>query len=223
MKVMTTVRDDGRAMKAMFLGVLCTLAVATSTLDAAAAVDATAPALTAVDTAERVAGTMLPIPNPGESAEIASKPEKRIRAENIAADSGMPVVKSQGEKQCLTTAIYFEARGESAKGQQAVAEVIVSRSKSRGRPNTICGVVYEGSQRKTGWQFSFTCDRIADRVRDGNAWDQAQRVADTVLSDRGARAVAKCATFFHASNIKPYWASSMNKVAQIGSHVFYRP
>lgn len=223
MKVMTTVRDDRRIMKAVFLGVLCTLAVATSTLDATAAVDATVPAVTAVDAVGRVGGRMLPIPNPGDEAAGDSQPEHPILDEKVAIDGGMLDVKFQGDKKCLTTAIYFEARGESAKGQQAVAEVIVARSKTRGRPSTICGVVYEGSQRKTGCQFSFTCDRIADRVRDGNAWSQAQSVAHTVLTDRGARTVAKGATFFHASNIKPYWASSMNKVAQIGSHIFYRP
>jgi hypothetical protein len=128
------------------------------------------------------------------------------------------------EKDCLATAIYFEARGESAMGQRAVAEVILARTKVPGRPKTICGVVYEGSKRRSGCQFSFTCDGIADRVRSQDAWRQAMRIATNVMRTGGkVNSVAGGATFYHADYVNPSWASRMVKVASIGTHVFYRP
>lgn len=129
-----------------------------------------------------------------------------------------------GEKHCLATAIYFEARGESAKGQKAVAEVIMARTRVAGRPKTICGVVYEGSHRSTGCQFSFTCDGYSDVARPGAAWTQAQTIAAKVLRTRGrGKTVARGATFYHADYVRPGWARHMVRVAQIGSHIFYRP
>jgi hypothetical protein len=128
------------------------------------------------------------------------------------------------EKNCLATAIYFEARGETAKGQKAVAEVVLARTRVPGRPKTICGVVYEGSKRRTGCQFSFTCDGIADRVVNKDAWRQATRIAANVMRTGGkVNAVAGGATFYHADYVSPGWASRMVKVAEIGTHIFYRP
>lgn len=128
------------------------------------------------------------------------------------------------EKDCLATAIYFEARGETAKGQKAVAEVVLARTRVPGRPKTVCGVVYEGSSRRTGCQFSFTCDGIADRVVNKDAWRQANRIAANVMRTGGrVNAVAGGATFYHADYVNPRWASRMVKVAEIGTHIFYRP
>jgi len=147
----------------------------------------------------------------------------------IIPDLGVEVASNDepathGEKHCLATAIYFEARGESAKGQKAVAEVVLARTRTPGRPSTICGVVYEGSKRKTGCQFSFTCDRTPDIARNGAQWAQAQKIAATVMLTRGkARSVSRGATFYHADYVKPRWARGMVRVAQIGSHIFYRP
>ena len=128
------------------------------------------------------------------------------------------------EKNCLATAIYFEARGESLKGQRAVADVILARTRVPGRPKTICGVVYQGAKRKSGCQFSFTCDRISDRVRGKKQWARAQRVAAAALRARGkGKSIVRGATFYHAHYVKPRWAKRMVRVAQIGSHIFYRP
>ena len=128
------------------------------------------------------------------------------------------------ERECLATAVYFEARGESAMGQRAVAEVVLARTRVKGRPNTICGVVYEGSRRRTGCQFSFTCDRVADRVNNRDAWRQAMRIASNVMRTGGqVNPVAGGATFYHADYVSPRWASKMVKVAEIGTHIFYRP
>ena len=130
----------------------------------------------------------------------------------------------QREKRCLATAVYFEARGESAMGQRAVAEVVLARTRVPGRPRTICGVVYEGSHRSTGCQFSFTCDGVADKVRDGASWRQAMRIAGAVMRTGGkVNPVAGGATFYHADYVSPGWASRMIKVAEIGTHIFYKP
>lgn len=215
MIVMTAVRSNHRAFNMALYGALCVLTIATSTLDGAATNDPATP----VDQADMLAplsgkSTMAPIPDPVARA---------VSGDNVADSTSLGAT-PQGEKKCLATAIYFEARGENAKGQQAVAEVIVTRTGTRGRPRTICGVVYEGSQRKAGCQFSFTCDRASDLVRDRAAWSRAQRVATAVMRTRGkVKPVARGATFYHANHVTPYWASSMVKVAKIGSHTFYRP
>ena len=70
---------------------------------------------------------------------------------------------------CLATAIYFEARGESERGQRAIAEVVIARTKSGDHPATICGVVYEGA-RNRHCQFSFACDGRSDAARDAKCW-----------------------------------------------------
>jgi spore germination cell wall hydrolase CwlJ-like protein len=153
---------------------------------------------------------MAPIPNDAPAPAIA---------EPAALDlSG----KQAGASHCLATAIYFEARGESLKGQRAVGEVIMKRTRQAGRPKTVCGVVYEGSSRRTGCQFSFTCDGIADKVRDRAAWARAKKAAAAVLRSGGRGKFSRGATHYHANYVTPYWASSMRKVARIGTHIFYR-
>jgi spore germination cell wall hydrolase CwlJ-like protein len=128
---------------------------------------------------------------------------------------------SRGTLHCLATAIYHEARYESVSGQRAVAEVVMARAKTPGRPKSICGVVYEGAWRTTGCQFSFTCDGLSDGARDPIYWARAKKVAATAL--RAKKRVARGATFYHASYVKPRWAKRMVRVARIGTHIFYRP
>lgn len=159
------------------------------------------------------AGTMAPIPDePAETATLGDSSEdvELARGKHASATA------------CLATAIYFEARGESMKGQRAVGEVILARTRQAGRPKSVCGVVYEGSHRRTGCQFSFTCDGIADVVRNTGAWARAKRAAALAFSARGKRKVSRGATHYHATSVRPYWASSLRKVARIGSHIFYR-
>jgi spore germination cell wall hydrolase CwlJ-like protein len=154
--------------------------------------------------------TMQPIPDPDETGTVSTEQTELAKG------------KRSGAKDCLATAIYFEARGESLKGQRAVGEVILARTRQHGRPKTVCGVVYEGSSRRTGCQFSFTCDGIADVVRSQAAWARAKRAAALVMSTKGKRRVSRGATHYHATSVRPYWASSLRKVARIGSHIFYR-
>jgi hypothetical protein len=130
----------------------------------------------------------------------------------------------RGPLHCLQTAVYFEARDEPIKGQRAVAAVILARTKVPGRPKTVCGVVFEGSWRKTGCQFSFTCDGRSDVPRWPERWERAKQSAADVWNNRNrSPKYARGATFYHATYVKPRWARQMVRVAKIGLHIFYRP
>jgi spore germination cell wall hydrolase CwlJ-like protein len=144
-----------------------------------------------------------------------------VRATFSPATFGDALRVDADDEHCLATAIYFEARGESEDGQKAVAEVILARTKTPGRPKSVCGVVYEGSERKRGCQFSFTCDRASNVAPFDAAWKRAKAIAAKVA--RGTSSLVRGATFYHATYVKPGWASRMVKVGQVGSHIFYRP
>ncbi len=124
-------------------------------------------------------------------------------------------------RECLTAAVYHEARSESDDGQRAVAQVVLNRVRSRAFPASICGVVYQGSQRRTGCQFSFTCDGSLLRPREPAAWARAARIADAALAGE-VYAPVGTATFYHADYVTPWWAPSLARVATVGSHLFYR-
>jgi len=123
--------------------------------------------------------------------------------------------------ECLTAAIYYEARSEPVDGQRAVAQVVLNRVRDRAFPKSICGVVYQGSDRSTGCQFSFTCDGSMDQPRDPNAWARAAAVAQGALAGL-VYAPVGAATFYHANYVLPWWASSLNRIGAVGSHIFYR-
>lgn len=123
--------------------------------------------------------------------------------------------------ECMTAAIYYEARSEPVEGQRAVAQVVLNRVRDRAFPNSVCGVVYQGSQRSTGCQFSFTCDGSLNRPRDPAAWDRARTLAIAALSGDTDPAVGS-ATHYHATSIFPWWAPSLRRIGVIGHHAFYR-
>ncbi len=122
---------------------------------------------------------------------------------------------------CLAKALYFEARGESVKGQFAVAEVILNRVDSRRYPNSVCGVVNQGAGNRNGCQFSFACDGHADTIREKAAYARVAKVARAMM-DGAPRALTGGATHFHTTNIRPTWARRFPNTAKIGSHLFYR-
>ncbi len=124
-------------------------------------------------------------------------------------------------EECLTMAIYYEAASESLAGQQAVAQVVMNRVRHPSYPNTVCGVVFQGSQRSTGCQFSFTCDGSLARRPSVAAWTKARRVASAALSGFVFAPVG-LATHYHTTAIYPYWAPSLTPVGTIGAHRFYR-
>lgn len=122
---------------------------------------------------------------------------------------------------CLSQAVYYEAAGEPLEGMKAVAQVVLNRVRHPAYPASVCGVVYEGSFRKTGCQFSFTCDGSLNRVPTGWAWDQARRIAQSALSGEVFAPVGH-ATHYHADYVLPLWANSLDKSLRIGAHLFYR-
>ncbi len=130
----------------------------------------------------------------------------------------------RGQEFCLATAVYFEARDEPIKGQRAVAAVILARTHTHGRPRTVCGVVFEGSWRRTGCQFSFACDGRPDTPHWRERWLRAQRSAAYVWQhQRHTQSIVRGATFYHTKFVHPRWDKHMIRVARIGLHVFYRP
>jgi spore germination cell wall hydrolase CwlJ-like protein len=122
---------------------------------------------------------------------------------------------------CLTAAIYYESATEPVDGQRAVAQVILNRVRHPAYPNTVCGVVFEGAQRRTGCQFSFTCDGSLRRRPMPTYWGRSREVAAAALSGYVYRPVG-LALNYHANYVVPYWASSLSKNANVGLHVFYR-
>ncbi len=126
------------------------------------------------------------------------------------------------QRRCLATAIYFEARGESTRGQLAVAQVIMNRVRSTLYPDTICGVVFQGQWRRTGCQFSFACDGRTDIARDKGQWRKANELAKRVTDGESWLGDIGYATHYHANYVKPRWRREMNKVKQVGRHIFYR-
>ncbi|MEL6370003.1 MAG: cell wall hydrolase [Pseudomonadota bacterium] len=125
------------------------------------------------------------------------------------------------EHRCLAQAIYYEARSESRVGQAAVADVVLNRVATSVYPNTICGVVFQGSHRKTGCQFSFTCDGSMKARLNTRKWIASEKLAGAILS--GMRLpVSREATHYHANYVNPYWAKKLTPTATIGTHKFYR-
>lgn len=122
---------------------------------------------------------------------------------------------------CLSEALYFEARGESVKGQFAVAEVIMNRVKSTRFPDDVCGVINQGTGRKFACQFTYTCDGHAETIHEPRAFERVGKVARLVLDGR-APAVTNGATHYHTTAVRPKWSRVYTRTARIGVHVFYR-
>ena len=123
--------------------------------------------------------------------------------------------------ECLTSAIYYEAAQEPTDGQRAVAQVVLNRVRHPAFPNSVCGVVYEGSTRVTGCQFTFTCDGSMAYAPMRALWNRARKVAEAALNGH-VHAPVGYATHYHANYVVPYWASSLVKTDVEGAHIFYR-
>jgi spore germination cell wall hydrolase CwlJ-like protein len=122
---------------------------------------------------------------------------------------------------CMTQAIYYEAAREPVRGQQAVAQVVLNRVRHPAYPHSVCGVVYEGSARPTGCQFTFTCNGDLRWAPQPALWKQAQDVARKALAGFVDKDVGS-ATHYHAAYVVPYWAPTLVKMTQVGQHIFYR-
>jgi spore germination cell wall hydrolase CwlJ-like protein len=123
--------------------------------------------------------------------------------------------------QCLASAVYYEAGNQDEDGERAVAQVVLNRVRHPAFPASVCGVVYEGSTRQTGAQFTFTDDGSLARTPDAAGWARARRIAEDALSGY-VYAPVGYATHYHANYVLPVWASSMAKNAVVGAHIFYR-
>jgi spore germination cell wall hydrolase CwlJ-like protein len=129
----------------------------------------------------------------------------------------------QAEK-CLADAVYFEARGEPEKGQEAVAQVVMNRVFSGFYPNNVCGVVYQNAERHLACQFTFACEgKDLNRIEEPDMWEQAKRIAKDTLDGKIWLTEVGHATHYHAYWVHPSWAHEMTRLYQLGVHTFYRP
>jgi spore germination cell wall hydrolase CwlJ-like protein len=122
---------------------------------------------------------------------------------------------------CLASAIYYEAGSQDEDGQRAVAQVVLNRVRHPAFPSSVCSVVYDGSTRPTGCQFTFTCDGSLNRQPDAAGWRKAYTIAQEALNG-SVYAPVGWATHYHADYVVPYGASTLTKNAVIGAHIFYR-
>jgi len=132
-----------------------------------------------------------------------------------------PDAEGGNEWECLTEALYFEARGETVKGQFAVAEVILNRVKSERFPGSTCGVINQGTGKKYQCQFTYTCDGQKETIHEPRAYERVSKVARLAL-DGVAPKITKGATHYHTKAVSPRWSRVYTKTASIGTHIFYR-
>jgi hypothetical protein len=121
----------------------------------------------------------------------------------------------------MTQAVYYEAASEGLDGGRAVAQIVLNRMRHAAYPASVCAVVYQGAERKTGCQFSFTCDGSLSRVPLSSIWLRSRQIAEEALAGKVFAAVGH-STHYHADYVVPYWAGSLDKTVQIGRHIFYR-
>jgi spore germination cell wall hydrolase CwlJ-like protein len=171
-------------------------------------------------TASAAIGASLTYHPSAENVAPAKAVVQMAEAPKPAADTVMTQLLA--EHKCLSEALYYEARGEGTGGQKAVAEVVFHRMNRGDYGHSICAVVYEGSKR-SGCQFSFTCNGDMKRAKQAAAWHQAEALAAQILTGQVAlKNATGGALNYHAVSVAPDWAETMDKTTQIGNHVFYR-
>lgn len=148
---------------------------------------------------------------------VAPEPDKMTRA-YLAAQ---PVATGDDEWACLTEALYFEARGESVKGIFGVAEVILNRVDDRRFPNSVCGVINQGTGERYRCQFTYTCDGRPETIREVAAYERVGKVARIML-DGEPRTLTSGATHYHTKSVNPKWSRVFPRTTTIGYHHFYR-
>ncbi|ESQ87858.1 hypothetical protein ABENE_16590 [Asticcacaulis benevestitus DSM 16100 = ATCC BAA-896] len=128
---------------------------------------------------------------------------------------------TRSDSDCLTQAVYYEARGEGTDGMRAVAQVILNRVRHPAYPKSICGVVYQGATQRISCQFSFVCNGAMGAPVETSAWRRAKKVSEAALAGYVMPSVGT-STSFHTTGVKPGWSGTMERVAQIGTHIFYQ-
>jgi len=143
-----------------------------------------------------------------------ARPEVRTLGEQVAEQGGVET--RSREEDCLASAVYFEARGESLEGQLAVAEVVMNRARSGRYPSSWCGVVAQRSQ------FSFVRGGVIPRAdRGSEAWRRAVGVA-RIAQQGGVRMLSQNVLWYHANYVSPRWGRRLEREGRIGAHIFYR-
>ena len=150
-------------------------------------------------------------------------PVRTVQAVDIAkpaADAAMSQLLT--EHRCLSEVLYYEARGEGAGGQKAIAEVVFHRMNHGNYGHSICAVVYEG-RGKPGCQFSFACNGEMRKAKQPDAWHRSETLATEIMTHEvDLKNNTGGATNFHAVSVSPDWADTKEKTTQIGNHIFYR-
>jgi spore germination cell wall hydrolase CwlJ-like protein len=121
---------------------------------------------------------------------------------------------------CLAAAVLYEA-GDDPEGERAVAQVVLNRVRHPAFPKTVCGVIFQGADHKSGCQFTFACDGAIDRPPNPAAWTRARAIADAALSGSVFKPVGT-ATHYHTDWVVPYWRDTFDKVAVVHTQIFYR-
>jgi len=132
-----------------------------------------------------------------------------------------PKAKGGPQWRCLSEALYFEARGESVKGQFAVAEVIMNRVASARFPASLCGVINQGTGKKYQCQFTYTCDGRKEVISEPRAYARVGKIARLIM-DGKVPALTEGATHYHTTAVRPNWSRVYKRTARIGTHLFYR-
>src|SRR6056297_856549 len=153
-------------------------------------------------------------------ASLLERPELEVEYSG-AWLAGLSPRTGGADWRCLAEALYFEARGESVKGQFAVAEVILNRVESAAYPNSVCSVSKQGTGRKYACQFTYTCDGHPEHINEKGAWRQVSKVADAML-DGAPRALTGGATHYHTRHVSPSWSRVFPRTTTVDTHHFYR-
>ncbi len=166
--------------------------------------------------------------DPGKISRLAVKPVRRSfwnRAPSFSYErdyiDALPVARGGKQWKCLSEALYFEARGETVRGQFAVAEVILNRVDSASFPDNVCAVIKQGTGKRFQCQFTYTCDGRREVINDQKAWRRVGKVARIML-DGKERELTEGATHYHTRAVRPRWARKFTRTAVIGAHYFYR-
>lgn len=162
---------------------------------------------------------VLTAPPPAAARNIPTAPD--IITYDNAFLASQPNASGGEQWECLAEALYFEARGESVRGLFAVGEVIMNRVDSHRFPNTLCGVINQGTGRQFACQFTYTCDGAAEVINEQAAWNRVGKVA-RLLIDGAPRELTGGATYYHTRAVSPRWSRVFDRTASIGAHYFYR-
>ncbi len=153
-------------------------------------------------------------------ASLLRRPSRKL---DYSADwlAAQPFRPGGEDWSCLAEALYFEARGESVKGQFAVAEVILNRVDSPEFPDDVCAVVHQGTGRKFQCQFTYTCDGREETIAEPAAFRRVGKIAWLMING-APRSLTGGATHYHTRAVNPSWARRFVRTATIGVHHFYR-